>query len=63
MTLDADQQIDPSGAELAYDEATGSTTLLLTIQGSSDLFMLDLGTEYWNIGDLGAIPSAMAYQP
>ena len=59
LTLDADQQIDPSGAELAYDAVTGSTTLLLTVQGSSDLFMLDLGTEYWNIGDLGAIPSAL----
>ncbi|MEC8277732.1 MAG: hypothetical protein VX026_08455 [Myxococcota bacterium] len=59
LTLDADQQIDPSGAELAYDEVSGSTTLLLTVQGSSDLYMLDLGTEYWNIGDLGAIPSAI----
>ena len=59
LSLDADMQVDPSGAELAYDEETGTTTLLLTVEGSSDLYMLDLNTEFWNIGDLGAIPSSL----
>jgi hypothetical protein len=59
LTLDADQQVDPSGAELAYNDDTGSVTLLLTVDGSSDLYMLDLETEYWNIGDLGAVPSSI----
>ena len=59
LSLDADQQIDPSGAELAYDSESGHTTLLLTVSGSSDLYMLDLENEFWNIGDLGAIPSSI----
>lgn len=59
LTLDADQQIDPSGAELAYDADSGASTLLLTVQGSSDLYMLDLQNEFWNIGDLGSVPSAI----
>lgn len=57
MTLDADDSVDPSGAELAYDPETDALTLLLTVDNSQDLYMLDLQTEYWNIGDLGAIPS------
>ena len=56
LTLDADQEVNPSEAELAYDPENGNVTLLLTVQGSSDLFMLDFETESWNIGDLGAIP-------
>jgi len=59
LTLDADQAIDPSGAELAYDPQSGVTNLLLTVQGSSDIYMLDLQSKYWNIGDLGAVPSAI----
>ena len=59
LSLDADQQVDPSGAELAYDAQSGNTSLLLTVAGSSDLYMLDLANEFWNIGDLGAIPSAI----
>ena len=59
LSLDADQQVDPSGAELAYDAASGNTSLLLTVYGSTDLYMLDLANEFWNIGDLGAIPSAI----
>jgi hypothetical protein len=59
LTLDADQAIDPSNAELAFDPDSGVTNLLLTVQGSSDLFMLDLVSKYWNIGNLGAIPSTM----
>jgi hypothetical protein len=59
LSLDADQQIDPSGAELAYDAESGNTTLLLTVNDSTDLYMLDLANEFWNIGDLGAVPSAI----
>ena len=59
LSLDADQQVDPSGAELAYDTESGQTTLLLTVSGSSDLYMLDLENEFWNIGDLGAVPSSI----
>ena len=47
--LDADQSVDPSGAELAFDAESGSLTLPLTVAGSSDLYMLDLvsvSTEY-----------------
>jgi len=59
LTLDADQAIDPSNAELAFDPDSGVVNLLLTVQGSSDLYMLDLVSKYWNIGNLGAIPSTM----
>ena len=59
LTLDADQSIDPSGAELAFDADNGLVTLLLTVHSSSDLYMLDLETKYWNIGNLGAVPSAI----
>ena len=57
LTLDADQAINPSNAELAYDPESGVTNLLLTVQGSSDIYMLNLDSKYWNIGDLGAIPT------
>ena len=33
------------------------TNLLPTVQGSSDIYMLNLESKYWNIGDLGAIPT------
>ncbi len=56
LTLDADAQVDPSGAELTPD----GSTLLITVQGSSDLYMLDLETVYWNIGSLGAVPSTLS---
>ena len=55
--------VDPSGAELAYDDESGAVTLLLTVDGSADLYMLDLQTEYWNIGDLGAVPSSISSNP
>ena len=32
LTLDADQAINPSNAELAYDPESGVTNLLLTVQ-------------------------------
>jgi DNA-binding beta-propeller fold protein YncE len=57
LTLDADQAINPSDAELAFDADSGVSTFLLTVQGSSDLYMLDLESKFWNIGDLGATPS------
>ena len=56
LTLDADAQVDPSGAELTPD----GSTLLITVVGSSDLYMLDLETVYWNIGSLGAVPSTLS---
>ncbi|MDG1481131.1 MAG: hypothetical protein P8R54_16185 [Myxococcota bacterium] len=56
LTLDADAQVDPSGAELTPD----GSTLLITVEGSSDLYMLDLDTVYWNIGALGAVPSTLS---
>ncbi|MFT5680162.1 MAG: hypothetical protein ACI8RZ_001067 [Myxococcota bacterium] len=56
LTLDADAQVDPSGAELTPD----GSTLLITVEGSSDLYMLDLETVYWNIGSLGAVPSTLS---
>ena len=55
LTLDADAQVDPSGAELTPD----GSTLLITVEGSSDLYMLDLDTVYWNIGSLGAVPATL----
>lgn len=57
LTLDADQAIDPQEAELAYDPVSGVTNLLLTVEGVSDIYMLNLESKYWNIGDLGAIPT------
>ena len=59
LTLDADQSVDPSGAELAFDAESGVVTLLLTVANSSDIYMLDLESKYWNIGNLGAVPSAI----
>ena len=56
LTLDADAQVDPSGAELTPD----GSTLLITVEGSSDLYMLDLETVYWNIGSLGSVPSTLS---
>jgi hypothetical protein len=56
LTLDADAQVDPSGAELTPD----GSTLLITVEGSSDLYMLDLDTVYWNIGSLGSVPSTLS---
>ena len=56
LTLDADAQVDPSGAELTPD----GSTLLITVEGSSDLYMLDLDTVYWNIGSLGDVPATLS---
>merc|ERR1712224_754680 len=59
LTLDADQKIDPSGAELAYDENNQAEILLLTVENNADLYMLNLKDEFWNIGDLGAVPTGI----
>jgi len=59
LTLDADAEVQPSGAALTPD----GTTLLITVEGSSDLYMLDLETNYWNIGSLGGVPATMSIDP
>jgi len=58
LRLDADDQVDPSGAALTPDGGT----LLVTVVGSSDLYMLELGDEgaYWNLASLGAEPATLA---
>ena len=58
LVLDADEQVDPSGAALTPD----GNTLLITVQGSSDLYMLELtdGAANWNLASLGAVPSTLA---
>lgn len=58
LRLDADDQVDPSGAALTPD----GQTLLITVVGSSDLYMLELGDggAYWNLASLGAEPAALA---
>ena len=58
LRLDADDQVDPSGAALTPDGGT----LLVTVVGSSDLYMLELGEEgaYWNLASLGAEPATLA---
>ncbi|MEL6349395.1 MAG: hypothetical protein AAFV53_40205 [Myxococcota bacterium] len=59
LTLDPDEQVDPSGAALTPDGGT----LLVTVRGSSDLYMLDLDTVFWNLGVLDAEPSTLAVDP
>ena len=54
--MDADQEVNPSEAELAYDPENGNVTLLLTVQGLQIYLCWIFETESWNIGDLGAIP-------
>ncbi|MFT4979824.1 MAG: hypothetical protein ACI8S6_005736, partial [Myxococcota bacterium] len=58
LRLDADDQVDPSGAALTPD----GETLLVTVVGSSDLYMLSLreGAAYWNLASLGAEPATLA---
>lgn len=58
LRLDADDQVDPSGAALTPDGGT----LLVTVVGSSDLYMLELGDSgaYWNLASLGAEPATLA---
>jgi len=56
LTLDADQQVDPLGAALTPDDQY----LLMSVVGSSDLYVMDLDNESINIVDLDAAPAAMA---
>lgn len=56
LTLDADQEVDPMGAALTPDDRY----LLMSVEGSGDLYAMDLDNESINIVDLDAPPSAMA---
>lgn len=56
LTLDADQQIDPSGAAITPD----GRYALITIQGSSDLYKLDLEVEAIDIISLDAAPASLS---
>lgn len=56
LTLDADQQIDPSGAAITPD----GRYALITISGSSDLYKLDLEIEAIDIISLGAVPATLS---
>jgi hypothetical protein len=56
LTLDADQEVDPLGAAITPDDRY----LLMSVQGSGDLYAMDLDNESINIIDLDAPPSAMA---
>jgi len=56
LTLDADQEVDPLGAAITPDDRY----LLMSVQGSGDLYAMDLENESINIIDLDAPPAAMA---
>jgi hypothetical protein len=56
LTLDADQEVDPLGAAITPDDHY----LLMSVEGSGDLYAMDLDNESINIVDLDAPPSAMA---
>ena len=53
LSLDADQQVDPSGPSLPMMQRVERPHCLLTVSGSSDLYMLDLENEileHWRFG-------------
>jgi hypothetical protein len=56
LTLDADQEVDPLGAAITPDDRY----LLMSVEGSGDLYAMDLDNESINIVDLDAPPAAMA---
>jgi hypothetical protein len=56
LTLDADQEVDPLGAAITPDDRY----LLMSVEGSGDLYAMDLENESINIIDLDAPPAAMA---
>ncbi len=56
LTLDADQQVDPSGAVITPD----GRYALITISGSSDLYKLDLEIESIDILSLDAAPADLS---
>ncbi len=56
LTLDADQEVDPLGAAITPDDRY----LLMSVEGSGDLYAMDLDNESINIIDLDSPPAAMA---
>ena len=59
LTLDADVVVDPVGAQLTPD----GRYAIISVQGSSDLFTLDLDVPHVDIKELIAAPSAMWVSP
>ena len=59
LTLDADIEIDPSAAVLSPDDRY----VLITIEGSSDLYKLDLEVVSIDMEALTGVPSDMASDP
>jgi hypothetical protein len=58
LTLDEDEEIDPAGATITPD----GRYAMIGIQGSSDLYVLDLESESIDIQSLDAAPSAIEVQ-
>ena len=56
LTLDADQQVDPNGAALTPD----GRYALITIEGSKDLYKLDLDVEAIDIISLDGAPATLS---
>ena len=59
LTLDADTVVDPVGAQLTPD----GRYAIISVQGSADLFTLDLDVPHVDIKELVAAPSAMWVSP
>lgn len=59
LTLDADQQVDPSSAALTPD----GRYALITTTGSADLYKLDLDLKAIDIVSLDAVPSRLMVSP
>jgi hypothetical protein len=59
LTLDADVVVDPVGAQLTPD----GRYAIISVQGSSDLYTLDLDVPHVDIKELVAAPSAMWVSP
>jgi hypothetical protein len=59
LTLDADAVVDPVGAQLTPD----GRYAIISVQGSSDLYTLDLEVPHVDIKELVAAPSAMWVSP
>lgn len=56
LTMDVDQVVDPTGAVISGDDQY----LLISVQGQSVLYAMDMLTESINVVDLAASPAAMA---
>jgi hypothetical protein len=59
LTLDADTVVDPVGAQLTPD----GRYAIISVQGSPDLYTLDLDVPHVDIKELTAAPSAMWVSP